>query len=206
MAAAGVCVCIQLKVRPKGLISSAVFSFLFFGAAGCLPAPAQQNRSVNRDALVIADFNQRVAQYVKLHKQIAASLPPLKPTASAAQLTYRQRLLANKVRVARSRAKQGDIFTPEISAEFKRLIRMAMHGSDARRIRSNLKETRRPRLRVHVNEPYPESAPLSSTPPTLLLNLPNLPPDLDYHLVGRDLVLRDVGANVVVDIIPAAVP
>jgi len=33
-----------------------------------------------------------------------------------------------------------------------------------------------------------------------------LPPELDYRVVGRDLVLRDVKANLVVDFIANAIP
>ena len=43
-------------------------------------------------------------------------------------------------------------------------------------------------------------------PPSILLNLPALPHELDYRIVGRTLVLRDVGANLMVDYIPGAIP
>jgi hypothetical protein len=56
-----------------------------------------------------------------------------------------------------------------------------------------------------VNAPYPP-VPLQSTPPTLLANLPELPPGLDYRIVNRTLVLRDVQANLVLDFIPKALP
>jgi len=47
---------------------------------------------------------------------------------------------------------------------------------------------------------------LQSTPPTLLLNLPELPKGLEYRILGRELVLRDTDANIVVDYIPNALP
>ena len=43
-------------------------------------------------------------------------------------------------------------------------------------------------------------------PPSLLMALPQLPRELDYRIVGRDLVLHDVNADLVVDIIPNALP
>ena len=51
----------------------------------------------------------------------------------------------------------------------------------------------------------PPNIPLQSTPPTILLNLPRLPPELEYRIVGRTLVLRDAVANIVVDLIPDAI-
>jgi hypothetical protein len=43
--------------------------------------------------------------------------------------------------------------------------------------------------------------PLQSTPPSLLENLPPLPPEIEYRITGADLVLLDAKANMVVDII-----
>ena len=48
--------------------------------------------------------------------------------------------------------------------------------------------------------------PLQSTPPSLLMNLPDLPKGLEYRLLGNELVLRDADANVIVDYVPNAVP
>ena len=36
--------------------------------------------------------------------------------------------------------------------------------------------------------------------------LPALPPELDYAVRGRDLVLVDVEANLVIDVLPDALP
>jgi len=44
--------------------------------------------------------------------------------------------------------------------------------------------------------------PLQSMPPSLLLNLPRLPKELEYRFVGRELVLREIPANLIVDAIP----
>jgi len=61
-------------------------------------------------------------------------------------------------------------------------------------------------MKVQINQSYPENVPLQSTPPTLLLNLPELPESLEYRILGRDLVLRDSDANIVVDYVPNALP
>jgi hypothetical protein len=43
---------------------------------------------------------------------------------------------------------------------------------------------------------------LQTFPPTLLANLPKLPPELEYRFVDNALILRDTKANVVVDFLP----
>jgi hypothetical protein len=57
-----------------------------------------------------------------------------------------------------------------------------------------------------VNTLYPEKAALATVPPLILVNLPRLPDGLEYRFMGRDLILRDRDANVVVDFVPGAVP
>jgi hypothetical protein len=52
---------------------------------------------------------------------------------------------------------------------------------------------------LKVNARYPADAPLPTVPPNLLANLPQLPEDLEYRIIGRDLILRDVHANLIVD-------
>jgi hypothetical protein len=61
-------------------------------------------------------------------------------------------------------------------------------------------------MELQINQSYPEEIPLQSTPPTLLLTLPELPKGLEYRILGRELVLRDSDANIVVDYIPNALP
>ena len=62
------------------------------------------------------------------------------------------------------------------------------------------------KIELQVNQSYPENIPLQSTPPSLLLNLPELPKGLEYRILGRELVLRDSDANIVVDYVPNALP
>ena len=56
-------------------------------------------------------------------------------------------------------------------------------------------------MKVDVNTVYPTTMPLATCPPALLRKLPDLPPELEYRLVGHNLILRDVQANLIVDIL-----
>jgi hypothetical protein len=161
--------------------------------------------AVNPHAALIQEFEKRTGEYLKLHKQAEGKMPRLKPTESQAAIAHHERELAERIRKARPEAKTGNIFTSEISAEFRHLIGLAMQGAEAVHIRASLARAEPVRVRLRVNQTYPANVPLQSTPPSLLLNLPALPPDLDYRVVGRDLVLRDAKANMVVDFIPNAI-
>jgi hypothetical protein len=162
-------------------------------------------QKVNPDALLIEDFENRVKDYVKLRKQVEGRLPPLKPTVSQEAIAHHEREMAERIRKARRGAVQGAIFGPEIAAEFHRLIGIAMQGTDAGHIHQSLQHAEPVRLQLRINGSYPAGVPLQSTPPTLLMNLPALPPELDYRVVGNNLVLRDAKANLILDFIPNAI-
>jgi hypothetical protein len=169
--------------------------------------PPPKTPGVNAESLVVESFENQVNEYVKLHKKVQSGIPPLKEKSSADEIGRYQRLLANRIRGARQPAKKGDIFSPEVSGEFRRLISVAYQMTNAARIRKSLRHAEPvENVRLKVNAVYPERIPVQSTPPSILLNLPKLPPELDYRIVGRALVLRDVEANIIVDYIKNALP
>jgi hypothetical protein len=157
---------------------------------------------VNADAQIIQDFEKRVADYVQLRKTAEANLAKLKSTPSQEKISHHEDGLAHAIRDARKTAKQGDIFTPPIAMEIRRLISIAMQPEDANNIRQSLHHAEPVQLQLKVNDTYPKHVPLQSTPPTLLGNLPRLPPEIEYRVTGRDLVLLDTRANLIVDVIP----
>jgi hypothetical protein len=172
----------------------------------CAALMAQSQPAVNPDAAIVQDFQKRTADYQKLHKTVEGKLPRLKRTPSQEKIEHHEKELAHELREARRPARQGDIFSPEISSEFRRLIALAMQGQNAGRVEKSLKSAEPVQLKLEVNHKYPSNVPLQSTPPTLLENLPKLPPELEYRVVGHYLVLLDSKANLIVDFIPNAIP
>jgi hypothetical protein len=161
---------------------------------------------VNPDALIVQDFNKRVTDYMNIQKGAAKELPVLKSTPDPKVILERQEKLAHKIREARRHVGQGAVFTPEISKEFRRLLGFAREGDNDKQIKKSLERAEPVRLTLHVNDAYPSDIPLQSTPPTILMNLPALPKGLEYRIASHALVLRDATANIVVDLIPNAVP
>jgi hypothetical protein len=172
---------------------------LFFG----LSVLAQSD--VNPQAAALQDFEKRIDEYVNLQKRLQKGLPSTKPTAEPQTILDRQHELARKIREARGQVQQGSIFTPEISKEFHRLLGLARTGSNDVHIKKSLERAEPVHLTLHVNDAYPANIPLQSTPPTILLNLPRLPPELEYRIAGHALVIRDTAANIIVDLMPDAI-
>jgi hypothetical protein len=166
-------------------------------------APATQ---VNQNAAISAEFDKRVNDYMNLRHQAQAGLSMPKNTTSSRKITDYKRELAAKIRDLRPQARQGDTFTPEIAELFRRLISQSLNGPDSTKIRKSYERAEPIHgVRVQVNQTYPDSLPLQSMPPSLLFNLPKLPKELEYRFVGHQLVLRDIPANLIVDLIPEVV-
>lgn len=164
---------------------------------------AQANPPVNHDSAVAADFENKVSDYMKLRQKAQTGLSAPKNTDQPGKISDYQRQMAAAIRSARSGAKQGDLFTPEITQLFHKLVSSSLNSEDGTKIRKSYQHAEPLHgLRLGVNESYPDAVPLQSMPPSLLLNLPRLPKELEYRFVGRELVLRDIAANLIVDVIP----
>ncbi len=192
------------QVRREGkrnlIMTSLAVVVLASSVAVAQAKPAQR---VNPNAATSADFEKRVADYMKLRQSAQSGLTTPKNTPSPAQLTDYQHQLADRIRNARPQAQQGDLFTPEVADLFRHLVSQSLNGPRGAQIRKSY-ERAEPIRGVHlaVNQAYPDGLALQSMPPSLLLNLPKLPKELEYRFVDHELILRDVAANLIVDFIP----
>jgi hypothetical protein len=180
-------------------------AWLILALLGAMPLYAQRPPTAgSADAKVVADFETRVKQYIDFREKIAGKPP--KPTDNPQEIVTRQRELTAKIRVAHAGAKQGEIFTPQIAEYFRHQIHSSLAGRHGMEIVSSLRHAEPVKMELQVNQSYPENVPLQSTPPTLLLNLPELSDGMEYRILNRELVLRDSEANIILDYVPNALP
>jgi hypothetical protein len=145
-------------------------------------------------------FLERTAQYLELAKQASADVPALKETDTPEQIAVRERLRAEAIQRARVGAKAGDLFGTAAP-----LVRATVQRDWRRRTaeeRAGLLAEIPASAPPAVNSVYPTTYPLLTFPPTLLRALPALPEGLEYRLLGAHLVVRDIDANLIVDVLP----
>jgi hypothetical protein len=176
---------------------------------------------VDMDAKVLAKFQHEVEDYMDAHRELLHRIPNVGPNATAQEIAAHRDKMSKAIQAERRKAKQGDIFKPEVEAAFRRIIARELSGPEREQVVQAIKQGN-PRVesvpnqadptrvhpesvRVAVNVAYNDEAPVSSMPPTLLLKLPQLPEQVRYRFVGRDLILRDTEANVILDFIKDAV-
>ena len=175
-------------------------------AVGCGESRESQAPPAQTEQSPLAEFNRQVAAYVEIEKRAARPLGDADDTKAPAEITKREAALADAIRAARPNAKAGDIFTPPAAAVIKKVIAdNYRHSPDVRDTRKDA-EIELPDFTPVVNDAYPPTYPLATFPPTLLMVLPPLPDELEYRVVTHHLILRDVAANLIVDVLPNAVP
>jgi hypothetical protein len=155
----------------------------------------------------ITRFLQAVDDYVQMHRRLERQLPPLEVNANPETIRRAVDAMAAAVRAERRDAARGDLFNPAARAAIRSRIADALswNGLTA----DDVLEAERaagvdPRtVLLHVNGAFPWAIG-SAMFPCVTTALPPLPPELQYRVVGRDLVLIDLHANLIVDILPFA--
>jgi len=177
-------------------------------------AKAPADPPVVMSPMVLKDFQQRLEHYIKFQRGIEKDIgAKQKPVDDPQIINRKEETLAGTIRANRRQAKQGDIFAPAIAAEFRRLMNPQLKGRQGAEVKEELKEDvgeeadeGKPKpVPLKVNATYPEGNPLPTVPATILQALPTLPPDVEYRIVDRNLILRDVDANIIVDFIPRVI-
>ena len=171
-------------------------------------APSSAQDALTTEHAVL-QFNESVAGYVALRTQVAASVPRLEVLPDTARIHEQVDVLARSIRAARSFAQPGDLFTRDVRLVLRIDIRNALADAhiDVTDLIEELEavslDSELPPVEVNGPFPWGVGAPV---PPVLLDRLPALPLEVQYRFIGRNLVLVDVDANLVLDILPDAIP
>jgi hypothetical protein len=159
----------------------------------------------NAQGAATLEFHNRIKEYLRIHNQAESKVPNLKRTDDPKEISDREAALAAAIQTLRPGAKIGEIFAPEYQPYFIKIVQddfALRSAADRKAIVDELPKN----MKVDVNTVYPTALPLETFPAALLRKLPDLPPELEYRLVGRSLILRDVKANLIVDILRDVVP
>ena len=167
--------------------------------------PAPQPAPANPIGMAVLGFKQRVGDYVKIHNEAESKVPKLKETNDPAKVHDREVALGAMIKSLRAGAKEGELFGTDFRAVLAREVRKDFRSRSATDRKALIQELPA-KLKLAVNMTYPPDLPLATFPARLLQKLPALPEELEYRIVGRNLVLRDVTANVIVDIARNIVP
>lgn len=171
----------------------------FVGISVACAAATAQKPAVNPDAATVAEFKERIDDYVALHKKLEATLPTLPKDADPTQLDRHERALGKLIEAERKSARRGDLLTPAMAAYARRILHEVFKGPEGRALRASIEDEGPGDLPLHVNQRYPDTVPLSTVPPKVLMALPPLPEELEYRFIGERMILLDVHAHLIAD-------
>jgi hypothetical protein len=174
-------------------------------AATPTAAAAQVTVSPKHKA-AFAAFEARVKEYVSLRESIEAKMPKLPKNATPEQIESHKTAFQEAVRAARTSAKQGDLFVPVLAAHIRAVIKSETPTRVKREVRETVQGSEVKAVPLRVNYPYPDTEELLEMPPTLLLRLPQLPKQVRYRYVGRNMLLVDRENGLIVDFMTDALP
>lgn len=174
-------------------------------APAAVDAQAANAQAVNAQGAATLEFKKRIDAYLKVHNEAEAKVPNLKKTDDPKEISDREKALGEMIMTLRAGAQPGDIFAPEYQPYFIKIVQDDFKGRSAADRKAIVVELPK-KMKVDINTIYPTTIPLATFPPALLSKLPDLPPELEYRIVSRSLILRDVKANLIVDILRDVVP
>ena len=160
------------------------------------------------EAHALSEFHDRVERYQAVHRAVEESVWHADEFDDLEEIFDAMEAMRSGIRAARSDARRGDIFTDPIAGLIRRRLMDTLVACRYRieDVLAFINEERLPgAAKPQINEPFPWELG-SAMWPTLLAGLPPLPEDLQYRFADRDLVLVDIHADIVVDILRRALP
>ena len=185
-------------MRTPSLIAACAAAVLALAVPGAAQTPTDP----------AGEFLEGVRTYVALHRALEQTVPPQSVFSDPVLGRMAVDPLAQALRAARPNAREGDIFSPRIREDFRRRISRALRaaGLEPRTlVEEMIEDTEGGAFPVAVNGPFPWLAG-NMMLPCVLSALPTLPTELEYRLVGTDLVLVDIHPSLVVDVLRDVLP
>lgn len=167
--------------------------------------PVTPDSDESAAAAALDAYRKRINEYTAFQKRGESMIGRQEETKDPQKIADRELALGKALIASRPNAKQGEFFIKEVQPILAKMIRDDFAKRSLADRKALIVELPKG-LRVGVNQIYPTQLPLATFPPNLLRVLPELPAALEYRIVGRHLILRDVKGNVIVDMMPDVFP
>jgi hypothetical protein len=174
-------------------------------ASAPVEAPPEVEQAAPPAPAATTAFLERIKAYVAWRNKVEATVPKLTETSDPNKIAARERAFGEALIKARGNAQQGEYFIKEYVPVMQAIIK-ADFGKRTAAERKALVVELPKGMAFGINQIYPTTIPLATFPANLLKALPDLPPELEYRIVYRHLILREVGGNYVVDMVPNIFP
>jgi hypothetical protein len=154
----------------------------------------------------LAQFEAAIADYLAMRRRLTNEVPSPAPNSTSVQLNNASDALAAAIQRSRQNAAVGDVFVTPVTPVFKRRVDDAVRTANLRQVLAEIDDEEPTVLAPKIHLRFPAASEMATMPASLLAVLPNLPKELEYRIIGRFLVLRDIDAALIIDYIPDLIP
>jgi len=152
----------------------------------------------------VTAFERTAQDYAVMHRRLERQIGPIELGTPVEEINRRIRELATAIRAERIDARPGDFFAPALGDLLRARINEALledhYTADDIRSAARIEGVDYGRVRLQVNDTFPWRLAVAMLP-CVIRALPAIPPEMQYRIVGEDLVLVDVHAGLIVDIL-----
>jgi hypothetical protein len=186
------------------IVGALCAALVIVATAMLLTAGAQTQNSFPSPA--IQRFNDQIASYMSIRNRVQEHVGVPYVSADSSDIATMQAALADGIRRARPNARPGDVFSADVRVEFRRRIQHALESRNVSGfgLLTDLERDSPARfcaLTVNGNFDWRFG---EMIPAALIDALPDVPWPLQYRFACRNLVLLDVDASLIVDVLPDA--
>ena len=187
------------NINARLRLAAAIAMLLIVGVVR--PALAQSSDAARGE---FAAFEEATRNYALMHRRLEGVIGPLTFGMSVDAINRNIQELAAAIRAERTDARAGDLLTPVLAKVLRVRVNTALidNGHTAAGVLADGQvagiDYRRVDLRVNDTFPWILGVQMF---PCVIEALPPLPPELQYRVVAGDLVLIDVHASLIVDVL-----
>lgn len=152
-------------------------------------------------------FESQVQDYARMHRRLERPIGRIDIGTPVVEINRIITQLAAAIRAERGAARKGEFFAPAVASALRARITTALlehqYTVGDLRAASRVDGVDYAQVRLEVNETFPWIL-ATAMFPCVIESLPPLPPEMQYRIVGDDLLLLDIHASLIVDILPRA--
>lgn len=151
-------------------------------------------------------FNDQVAAYITMRNDVQQRIGVPMATSDPNDIMKYQWAITTAIRNARPNARAGDFFNDVVAFDVRKRIHQVLKQhqvSSAELLLDLSADSTRPPAGLVVNEPFDWR--FGAWMPAAMIDaLPRVPYPLEYRFLAGDLLLLDVEAQLIVDVLPGA--
>ena len=164
-------------------------------------------QSPERASAALTAFESQVQDYARMHRRLERPLGRIEIGTPVVEINRIITQLAAAIRAERGAARQGEFFAPAVVDVLRARITAALlehqYAIEDLRAASRVDGVDYAQVRLKVNDTFPWIL-ATAMFACVIEALPPLPPEMQYRIVGDDLLLVDIHASLIVDILPRA--